>query len=135
MRDDNAVITIKYENTTRNPDGYQVFLNSSGLVCLLKTSSPCMTAVCVALEAIGLQTQLNYTSNKPLGKYGRMRRAFLAENNPILLDDMILIDILFPHLWEIDETARRRVKQVMTELLERNPALDKVFRHIWQRCG
>ncbi len=34
--------------------------------------------------------QLSHTSDKPLGKYGRMRRAFLAENNPILLDDMIL---------------------------------------------
>ena len=27
--------------------------------------------------------QLSHTSDKPLGKYGRMRRAFLAENNPI----------------------------------------------------
>lgn len=54
-----------------------------------------------------------------------MRRAFLAENNPILLDDMILTETLFPHLWEIDETARRRVKQIMAELLERNLAPDK----------
>lgn len=69
--------------------------------------------------------QLNHTRDKPLGKYGRMRRAFFAENNPILLDDMILTETLFPHLWEIDETARRRVKQIMTELLERNPAPDK----------
>ncbi len=34
--------------------------------------------------------QLSHISDKPLGKYGRMRRAFLAENNPTLLDDMIL---------------------------------------------
>lgn len=26
--------------------------------------------------------QLSHVSDKPLGKYGRMRRAFLAENNP-----------------------------------------------------
>ena len=69
--------------------------------------------------------RLSYVSDKPLGKYGRMRRVFLAENNPILLDDMILTETLFPHLWGIDETARRRVKQIMTELLERNPAPDK----------
>lgn len=69
--------------------------------------------------------QLSNTSDKPLGKYGRMRRAFLAENNPILLDDMILTETLFPHLWEIDETAHRRVEQIMTELLEKNPAPDK----------
>ena len=67
----------------------------------------------------------NAPSDKLLGKYGRMHRAFLTENNPILLNDMILTEILFPHLWEIDETARRRVKQVTTELLEKNPAPDK----------
>ena len=69
--------------------------------------------------------RLSYTSDKPLGKYGRMRRVFLAENNPILLDDMILTETLFPYLWEIDETAHRRVEQIMTELLEKNPAPDK----------
>ena len=67
--------------------------------------------------------QLSHTSDKPLGKYGRMRRAFLAENNPMLLDDMILTETLFPHLWEIDETAHRRVEQMISELLERNQQL------------
>ena len=74
--------------------------------------------------------QLNQTSDKPLGKYGRMRRAFLAGNNPMLLDDMILTETLFPHLWEIDETAHRRVEQIMTELLKRNLAPDKVIQQL-----
>ena len=39
-------------------------------------------------------------------------------------------ETLFPHLWEIDETARRREKQIMTELLERNPAPDKVIQQL-----
>lgn len=69
--------------------------------------------------------QLSHVSDISLGKYGRMRRAFLAENNPMLYDDMVLTETLFPHLWEIDETAHRRLKQIMTELLERNPAPDK----------
>ena len=64
--------------------------------------------------------RLSYVSDKPLGKYGRMRRVFLTENNPILLDDMILTETLFPHLWEIDETAHRRVEQMVNELLEKN---------------
>lgn len=45
-----------------------------------------------------LDIRLSNVSDKPLGKYGRMRRAFLAENSPILLDDMILTETLFPHL-------------------------------------
>lgn len=78
--------------------------------------------------------RLNHASDKPLGKYGRMRRAFLAENNPMLLDDMILTKTLFPHLWEIDETAHRRVEQMMNELLERNPAPDKATQQLaWVR--
>ena len=43
----------------------------------------------------------------------------------LALDDMILTETLFPHLQEIDETAHRRVEQIMTELLEKNPAPDK----------
>ena len=69
--------------------------------------------------------ELKNTETKSLGKYGRMRRAFLQENNPMLLNDLILSEQLFPHLQEIDETAHRRVEQLMTELLEKNPAPDK----------
>ena len=43
----------------------------------------------------------------------------------LALDDMILTETLFPHSQEIDETAHRRVEQIMTELLEKNPAPDK----------
>ena len=69
--------------------------------------------------------KLENSDMKPLGKYGRMRRAFLQENNPMLLNDLILSEQLFPHLQEIDETAHRRVEQLMAELLEKNPAPDK----------
>lgn len=69
--------------------------------------------------------RLSHTRDKTLGKYGRMRRAFLAENNPMLLDDMILTETLFPHLREIDETAHRRIELIIAELLERNPSPDK----------
>ena len=74
--------------------------------------------------------QLSHTSDKPLGKYGRKRRVFLAENNPILYDDMVLTETLFPHLWEIYETARRRVKQIMTDFLEKNLAPDKATQQL-----
>ena len=69
--------------------------------------------------------KLEHTETKPLGKYGRMRRAFLQENNPMLLNDLILTEQLFPHLQEIDETAHRRVEQLMSQYLQKNPAPDK----------
>lgn len=43
---------------------------------------------------------------------------------------MILTETLFPHLWEIDETAHSRVEQIMTELLEKNPAPDKSIQQL-----
>ena len=69
--------------------------------------------------------KLEHPDTKPLGKYGRMRRAFLQENNTTLLSDLILTEQLFPHLQEIDETASRRVEQLMNEYLKQNPAPDK----------
>ncbi|MCD8198530.1 MAG: TnpV protein [Lachnospiraceae bacterium] len=84
--------------------------------------------------------ELNYTRNgdylipnialrgskgKPLRKYGRMRREFLKEHRPILYSDLSLTEQLFPHLQEIDETAHRRLDQVMEELLTKNPTPDK----------
>ena len=69
--------------------------------------------------------QLTPIEQKPLGKYGRMRRAFLKEHNPILYNDLILTEKLFPHLHEIDETAHQRVELMMQQLLKQAPAPDK----------
>ena len=69
--------------------------------------------------------QMETTEVQPLGKYGRMRRAFLEENNPMLLNDLILSERLFPHLWEIQRTATARIDQLMIQLLQKDPAPDK----------
>ena len=54
--------------------------------------------------------------SQPLGKYGRMRLMYLREHRPILWNQMILTETLFPHLQEIDEAANRRLEQMMPEL-------------------
>ena len=69
--------------------------------------------------------ELENQSDRVLGKYGRMRRAFLEQNNPMLLNDMILTESLFPHLWEIEDAANARVELLMKQYLEQNPAPDK----------
>ena len=71
------------------------------------------------------EIQLQNTEAKPLGKYARMRRAFLKENRPMTYNDMILTETLFPHLWEVDETANKRMEVLMNQLLEKNPAPSK----------
>ena len=69
--------------------------------------------------------RLENEGQRTLGKYGRMRRAYLEQNNPMLLNDMILTETLFPHLWEIEDTANARVELLMKQYLEQNPAPDK----------
>ncbi len=65
-------------------------------------------------------------SHEPLGKYGRMRRTYLEEHRPILYCNLSMQEELFPHLREVDRTARRRLEQMMAELLEKHPAPDKM---------
>ena len=68
---------------------------------------------------------LKLVEDKALNKYGRMRRAFLQEQNPMLFDDLVLTEQLFPHLYEVQGIAEKRVEVIMTRLLEKNPAPDK----------
>ena len=80
-------------------------------------------------------TELTYTKNgdylipdltlsetpedaRPLGKYGRLRRSYLQEHRPGLYSRLVLSEKLFPHLREIDETANRRLEQMMPELMK-----------------
>ena len=63
---------------------------------------------------------LTYSDTKPLGKYGRMRKNYLREHRQALWNSMILSESLYPHLREIDETANRRMEQMMPELMKQN---------------
>ena len=63
---------------------------------------------------------LSETENKPLGKYGRMRKKYLQEHRPVLWNSMILSEKLYPHLREIDEAANARLEKLMSELMKQN---------------
>ena len=51
--------------------------------------------------------KLTEQPEKPLGKYGRMRKAYLKEHRPILYNQLLMSEKLYPHLQEIDETANQ----------------------------
>lgn len=59
---------------------------------------------------------LSQQENQPLGKYGRMRKQYLQEHRPVLWNTMILSEKLYPHLREVEQTANRRMEQMMEEL-------------------
>ena len=62
--------------------------------------------------------ELNLTAQPqaPLGKYGRMRKNYLKEHRPVLWNSLLLSETLYLHLREIDETANRRLEQMMPKL-------------------
>ena len=61
---------------------------------------------------------LSQQETQPLGKYGRMRKKYLQEYRPVLWNSLILSEKLYPHLREIDETANRRLEQMMPGLMQ-----------------
>lgn len=61
---------------------------------------------------------LSNTTHYHIGKYGRMRRAFLKEHRPIQYSDLILTEKLFPHLAEIDEACHQRLEVMIPAMAE-----------------
>ena len=47
---------------------------------------------------------------KPLGHYGRLRKAYLEMHRPILFNELVLSDRLFEHCAEIDEAVTEQLK-------------------------
>ena len=74
--------------------------------------------------------RLAHTEAQTLGKYGRMRRTFLEKNNPMLFNDMVLTETLFPHLWEVQQTCEKRMEMLLAELLAKHPAPDKAVQQL-----
>ena len=70
--------------------------------------------------------KLSQQPEKPLGKYGRMRKAYLKEHRPILYNQMLLSEKLYPHLLEIDETAQNRLEQMIPQLAKEAEATEEL---------
>ena len=53
---------------------------------------------------------------KPIGHYGRLRKAYLEMHRPILFNELVLSDKLFEHCAEIEEAARKRMELIVPKL-------------------
>ena len=58
---------------------------------------------------------------EPLTKYGLMRRSYLKEHRPILYNQLLLQEKLYPHL----RAAEERLDTMMAKLAQRDPPPDK----------
>jgi hypothetical protein len=62
---------------------------------------------------------------EPLGRYGKMRKAFLKEHRTARYNTMLLGETLYPHLREIDQSANSRMEILMPALVEKADLPDK----------
>ena len=72
-----------------------------------------------------LPTPTLHQPKTPLGKNFCMRVNFLKQHNQFLYHTMLLNGSLYPTLTELEQTAAAMKKQLMADLLAKNPAPDK----------
>ena len=63
---------------------------------------------------------------KPIGHYGRLRKAYLEMHRPILFNELVLSDKLFEHCAEIEEAARNRMELIVRSLAEQNGVTEQL---------
>ena len=55
---------------------------------------------------------------KPIGRYGRMRKAYLEEHHPGMYERLILSGKLYDHLAETDQVCRARIERMIGRIAE-----------------
>lgn len=55
---------------------------------------------------------------RPIGKWGRMHRAYLKEANPVLFNQLALDGSLYTYLADINEQAEGRYNLIMEQMKE-----------------
>ena len=64
------------------------------------------------IPAIGLPED----DDRPIGKWGRMHRAYLEETNPLLLNHLILTGRLHTYLADLDEQAKEHYRVLVQQM-------------------
>ena len=63
--------------------------------------------------------------SEPLGKYGRMRLAYLKTQRPELYHQMLFSGSLWPHLQEVQRAASEQLERTIAALADKFPVPDK----------
>lgn len=61
---------------------------------------------------------LSDTKKYHIGKYGRMHHTYLKEHRPGLYNQLVLTEMLFPHLEEIDTACNERLEIIETAMMQ-----------------
>ena len=64
--------------------------------------------------------------NRSIGKYGRMHRDYLQENNPIRFNDLVLEGKLWTYLADLNEQAQNRLQLIIRQMQEEESVNDEL---------
>ena len=53
---------------------------------------------------------------RPISKYGRMRKRYLKERHPVLYSELLLSGKLYSHLLEMDEACKARMELLVLQM-------------------
>ena len=56
---------------------------------------------------------------RPIGKYGRVRKRYLKEKHPVIFSELLLSGKLYPHLLEIDDACEGRMELLVLQMAKR----------------
>ena len=62
----------------------------------------------------------------PLGKYASMRRRFLQQHRKVTYTNLLTTGQLHSHLMEIEQTARSRLKQIVSQMAQTEGVTEKL---------
>ncbi len=62
--------------------------------------------------------ELPENNDRPIGKWGRMHRAYLEETNPLLLNHLILTGKLRTYLADLNEQAQNRYRLIIKQMTD-----------------
>ena len=70
--------------------------------------------------------ELSEQPEAPIGKYGRMRQRYLKEHRPILYNQLLMSEKLYPHLIEIDRAEQERMDAMLPRMMEAAGVIEEV---------
>lgn len=68
--------------------------------------------------------ELPKDDGRPIGKWGRMHRAYLEETNTLLLNHLILTGRLHTYLADLNEQAQERYRLIIRQMMETEGVTD-----------
>lgn len=69
--------------------------------------------------------------NRPIGRWGRMHRAYLKEHRPGTYNSLLLSCTLWTYLADLNEQAQERYERIIEQMKESEGITEDLKRHDW----